>query len=239
MANKLLILVFGAVIVTSLVVGGLLGMQFAGGGGDEVPATATPAQKTAAQAATTTGSSAQSTESTTDGSTDETATSEPTATPEPTFSPESVNGSAVEQHLRVLVNEKVRNGSQPLDSEATLEEMAQFHTDNMLQQGYSSHVAGGYSTRMRYEEFDRYSHCRVPSDSNAGIRDGEELEVVGRISLDWQEDPTDQEIARQLLDDLRSEEKQMQKLGLTNAETAGVGISVSDEARVYVTVDLC
>lgn len=234
MANKLLILVLGAVVVASLVVGGLLGMQFAGDGGDD-PLTTT--QPTAA----TTAAPTDSQPSTTAGEATETATPAATTTPTPgsTFSPESVNATAVEYHLRALIDAEVREGGQPLDEETTLDEMAQFHTDNMVEQGYPAHDAGGYSTRARYEKFDRYSYCRVPSDNNAGIRDGEELEVVGRVTLNLSEDPTEREIARQVLDDWSDDETYMKRLSLQNAEDAGVGVGVSQDARVYVTVDLC
>jgi uncharacterized protein YkwD len=240
MANKVLILVLGAVVVTSLVVGGLLGMQFAGDGGDVVPEeTATPAVE--ATATTTAPPTSTPTASTPSEGSGTATTAEPTATPEPTptFSPADVNATAVEHHLRVGINEEVRAGADPLRNEATLDEMAQFHTDNMLAQGYPAHAAGGYSTKARYEKFDRYAHCRVPNDNNAGIRDGEELEVIGRISLNTSADLNETRIAERLLDDWADDETAMERLGLRNADRAGVGIAVSSDARVYATVDLC
>ena len=237
MANRLLVLVLGAVVVTSLVVGGLLGMQLAGGGGDE-PLTTTPA--TTSQPTATTVPTAMPTTSTAATETPSSGPSTATATPEQTFSPDSVNTTAVEYYLRTLVDEEVRTEGQSLGhDDEKLEEMAQFHADNMLEQGYPAHAAGGFSTRARYEKFDRYSHCRVPNDNNAGIRDGEELEVIGRVTLNLSEDPTEQEIAQQVLDDWSDDETRMERLSLVNAEDAGVGIAVSENARVYVTVDLC
>jgi len=242
MANKVLILVLGAVVVTSLVVGGLLGMQFAGDGGDVVPEeTSTPAvEATATTTALPTSTPTPSTPA--DGS--ETATTaEPTATPTPeptpTFSPSGVNTTAVERHLRIGIDEEVREGADSLRYEATLDEMAQFHTDNMVAQGYPAHAAAGYSTEARYEKFDRHAHCRVPNDNNAGIRDGEELEVIGRISLNTSGNLNETGIAERLLDEWTADETAMERLGLRNADQAGVGIAVSSDARVYATVDLC
>ena len=223
-------------MVTSLVVGGLLGMQFAGGGGDD-PLTTTPA--TAARGTPTPAATTAPTDPTSVETTTGPATPTPTPTPKQTFSPESVNATAVEYHLRALIDGEVRTNSQSLETDAVLEEMAQFHTENMVEQGYPSHVAGGYSTRGRYEKFDRYSYCRVPSDNNAGIRDGEELEVVGRVTLNLSADPTEHDIARQVLDEWSDDETAMKRLSLQNAEKAGVGVGVSKSARVYVTVDLC
>ncbi|MWG33520.1 hypothetical protein [Halomarina oriensis] len=242
MVNKVLVLVLGAVVIASLVVGGLLGMQFGGSVGETTPAvTATPAGQSAPASTTPATSAPTTTTAVTADPTTASSTPDPTATPEPTptFSASSVNTTAVEGHLRVAIDEEVRSGLGSLADEATLGKMAQSHSDAMADQGYPAHAANGLSTRARYEKFDRYNHCRVPNDDNRGIRDGEELEVITRITLETGDDPNERVIADQLLAEWTADETATEKLSLQNAKKAGVGVTVTDDGYVYATVDLC
>lgn len=242
MANRVLLVVLSAIVLTSMAVGGLIGTQF---GGDDpadgaVPVdgsasgpTATPA--TTPEPAATTPTTAQQT-----GTSEPTATPKSTRTPEP-FDPASVNATAVEAHLLSIVDEQVREpaGRTTLKREATLDEMALFHSDNMGRQGFPAHDAAGYSTVERYEEFGQYTRCRVPSDSNSGVRKGEEIELVGRLTLDESDVPTNREIADRIVTAWVGDDDEKRKLLYTNADRVGVGVNVTADARVYVTVDLC
>ncbi|MFD1512554.1 CAP domain-containing protein [Halomarina rubra] len=242
MVNKVLIVVLGAVVLASLVVGGLLGMQLAGSDGNDTLTTAPTATdaSTPTPAPNTTPTPSAATATPTPASTTtEGAASTPATTPEPKFSPSSVNTTAVELELRALVDEEVRADRGPLESESVLDEMAQFHATNMAKQGYVDHTAGGYNTKQRYEKFERYSHCRVPTNDNSGLRDGQELEVNKRVSINVSGDWTEEDIAQQVLAEWRADEDAMERLRYANAEEAGMGVAVSQDARVYVAVDLC
>jgi uncharacterized protein YkwD len=248
MANRVHVVVLAAVVLASMVVGGLLGMQFAGGGGgdDALAGTpdATPSSTTPTPAPATTAPTPTPTATATPDPVD-TTTPEPTptATPTPTFSADSINTTTLETHLRAMVNERLRENGDPLrrPTAPELDDMAQFHSENMRAQGYADHTAGGYSTSQRYrlDRFDLYDRCRVPSDTNAGIRDGEELEVIGRISVDAGGDWTEEDLADRLVSAWADDATDRERLGLVNADRAGVGVAVSESGYVYATVDLC
>jgi uncharacterized protein YkwD len=236
MVNRSLVLVFGAIVLTSVAVGGLVGMQFGGSGdgadrqGTEANATATPTPD--------------------DGSDDSTPTPDeptPTATPTPdggsdesTPAPlsESVDRSAVEAELLASINGDVRTGRDSLVREDTLDEMARFHSENMESQGYPSHDAAGYSTKARYEKFEKYSSCRIPSDGGRSVRTGEEIEVIGRLTVD-DSDVDESALADRLVEKWLDDAGATEKLRYSNAAEVGIGVVVSDRGGVYATVDLC
>ncbi|WP_254537947.1 CAP domain-containing protein [Halomarina litorea] len=237
MVNRVLLVVVSAVVFTSMAVGGFIGTQFAddasnnlGSTTNQSTLTQTP-EPTPAPTATPTPEPTPSTPTPTPEAT-------PTPTPEP-FEKSSVNEAAVEGHVLSIVNDHVRAraGREPLRRESTLDEMARFHSVNMAEQGYPSHAAAGYSTTERYKEFDRYNHCRIAG--SAGVRDGEEIELVGRLTLESGEVPSEREIADQVVAKWQGEADEKTKLLYRNADRAGIGVNVTADARVYVTIDLC
>ena len=245
MVNRVILLVLGAVVLASMAVGGLIGAQFADGDPSSASAdgepTGTPtATETPEPTATPVSTARRTPVSTQTAAPTPTSASTPTPAPTP-FDPASVNATAVEAHVLSIVNDPVRDRAarEPLVRGARLDEMAGFHSDNMVRQGYPAHDAAGYSTRERYEEFGQYTRCRVPSDGNAGVRKGEEIELVGRITLDRGTAPDERRIADRIVAEWRDDSAEKRKLLYENADRVGIGASVTGEARVYVTVDLC
>jgi hypothetical protein len=235
MGTRALLVVLGGVVLVAMAVGGLVGDQYA----EE----ASSGVGTAGNDSTPPAVGATETPDTPDGST---PTATPTATPAPNastpdpFDPASVDAAAVEAAIDSAVDAfRSGAGRGPLDREARLDAMAEFHSDNMAGQGYPAHDAAGYTTVERYEQFDRFSHCRVPSDGNSGVRTGEEIELVGRIELDTDDVPDEGEIAAAMVAEWRADGDEERKLRYRNADRAGIGVNVTEEAHVYVTLDLC
>lgn len=243
MVNKSLVLVFGAIVLTSVAVGGLVGMQFGGSGdgadrlGTEANATATPTPDDGSDdpAPTPDEPTPTATPTPDDGSDDPT----PTATPTPTPLSESVDRSAVEAELLASINGDVRTDRDSLVREDTLDEMARFHSENMESQGYPNHDAAGYSTKARYEKFEKYSSCRIPSDGGRSVRTGEEIEVIGRLTVDDDSDVDESALADRLVEKWLGDDGATEKLRYSNAAEVGIGVVVSDRGGVYATVDLC
>jgi uncharacterized protein YkwD len=132
--------------------------------------------------------------------------------------------------------------------------MARNHSEAMAEQGFITHAAGGFSTADRYEAFGLADRCRIPDNSNSGIREGRALETINKkkfgqnytfTSLDRTTDNRTVTIgnetvaARAAVDSWFATEEQRRKLLLREASVAGVGVVVTDRGGIYLTVDLC
>lgn len=177
-----------------------------------------------------------------------TATSDPTATPRPTVAPAEFDPVAIEHEVEALVNAERRDrGLEELRRFDRLVEMARFHGENMAEQQYASHAAGGYDTSDRYERYDLEDRCRIPDDSSTGIRDGEALETVAKTTAGRPYERgeetflhrTDEEVARAVVARWGEDPDEREKLLLEEATRIGVGVVVADDGGTYVTLDLC
>ncbi|PSP58222.1 hypothetical protein BRC72_06400 [Halobacteriales archaeon QH_7_66_36] len=116
--------------------------------------------------------------------------------------------------------------------------MTRFHSENTATQGYPSHAAGGYNTGDRYERFDLADRCRFPDDTGTGTRGDEAIEVYGRVTV-GSDGTTADELAATIVSEWFDDSESETILTHENAGQLGVGTVVTDEGRVYVTVDLC
>lgn len=235
--NKALVVVLGAIVLISVAVGGLVGMQVAGDGGDGSTSGAETPTPTPAATPTPT-STSTATPTPTPTPTPE-AADDPTPTPTPTPTPlsESIDAESVEAELVAGINGEVRSDRAALKRHDTLDEMARFHSDNMRDQGYPDHDAAGYSTMDRYEEYEEADRCRILSDNERSYRTGEEIEVIGRVPAD--RDTAEEEIADRLIAQWLEDSSATERLRYENADELGVGVTVDDRGYVYATVDLC
>lgn len=235
MVNKVALGILAVIVLTAMTVGGLVGLQLGGEGSLDVGGTPTP---TPTPAASETGTSATPTP---------TPTATPTPTPEP-IEPGEFNESRIETELYEGLNDERTSRNDPeLNLRADLTEMARFHSDNMAEQGFASHGAAGYTTEERYEEFD-LGDCRVPDDSNTGIRRGESLETVTKTFAgrpyetadnETRISETEREVAQRALEKWFADTDERRKLLLQEADAVGVGVTMTEEGAVYVTVNLC
>lgn len=250
MVNKVALGILAVIVLTAMTVGGLVGLQLSG---EDAPgeATPTPVSTPAPGPAGTPGPN---------GSGDGTATPTPTATP--AVSAADFDETAIEEGVRAAIN--VRREDRDMASlrgDKLVREMARNHSRAMAAEGNLTHDAGGTTTMARYEAFDLEDRCRVPDNSHTGIRDGEALETIDRKTVGgnytFQTDnrgdmnytferenrtiavENETVAARAVVDSWFASERQRQKLLLREASSAGVGVAVTEEGEIYVTVDLC
>lgn len=237
MANKFTLMAVIIIATTAMGVGAFVGSQLPDDADNVTTETPTPTPVPSP----TGGSATTATET-------GTPTVTPTATPRPTVSPESFDAATIETEVLAAVNAERRDrGLEPLSADSRLDPMARFHSDNMAGQGYVSHAAASYTTSDRYEKYDQSGRCRVPNDAKGGIVIKENLEAIdlaiaGRPYESDNEtriDRNESAVARAVVDDWFDDEDDVETLTLENADFAGVGANVSDDGRVFVTVDLC
>lgn len=231
--NKGVVVVVGVIALTGMAVGGFVALELGGTTGTPAAGTATA---TATDGTGTTGTGT-ATPTANGGGTPtgtDTATSDPTATPAT-----EINETALEAAVLEAVNDRrSERGVEQLSTLETLTAMARFHSDNMAVQGYLSHVAAGYTAADRYEKYELDDRCRIADDSNTGVREDEELEVIGRVAV-GENGTTEDALADAAVTAWFSEAEPRQRLTYQNAERVGVGVNVTDEGRAYLTVNLC
>ncbi|MEF8788818.1 MAG: CAP domain-containing protein [Haloarculaceae archaeon] len=243
MVNKVALGILAVIILTAMTVGGLVGLQLSGDSSPgEANRTATP-DPTPTSTPGTPGADAAG-----DGTGDGAPT--PTSTPTPTATPVNYDESEIEATVRAAINDRrADRGMQPLEREDLLQRMALNHSRAMSRQGYVSHAAGGLTAADRYEAFGLADRCRIPDNSDRGIRTGRGLETVDKkgfgANYTFASDNRTVRItnettaARAAVDTWFAGEEPRQTLLLEEASVAGVGAVVTDEGDVYVTVDLC
>ncbi len=227
MVNKL-VLVFVVVIgLTAMAVGAFVGMQL--GGPTAAGPTATPAGA---------GGSATPTPAASPANGTATATTTSMATTTPTARVD-IDAPAVERAVATAVNDRRNDrGIGALIVRPKITEMARFHSDNMATQGYLSHAATGYTTAARYEEYDLADRCRIADDSNTGIREDQELEVLALVTVGPNGTNATQ-LAASAVESWFAEQESRQRLTYRNADQVGIGVTVTDGGRVFITVNLC
>ncbi|WP_435197257.1 CAP domain-containing protein [Natronomonas sp. EA1] len=240
--NKAFLIIVGVIMLTAMGVGALVGLQLGDGPAVDDP-TETPVA-TDGRSSPGNGGGNGGGEATPTA----TATPTPTATATPVPPPERFDAAEIETAVREEINaQRADRGYRALASESTLNEMAAFHSDNMAAQGFVSHVADGFTTVERYQRFDVYDRCKLSDNSGTGIRDGKEIETVGKTvaGREYQENgetrinENEREVARAVVSAWFAEQSSRQKLLLQDADQAGVGATVTERGDVYVTVDLC
>jgi uncharacterized protein YkwD len=246
MVNKVALGILAVIILTAMTVGGLVGLQLSDDGS---PGEATPAPTPTPAPDSTPGTPGAN--ATANGAADGGAgTPTPTPTPTPTASPPEYDETLIEQEVRAAINvRRDDRGMGRLAADELIDRMALNHSRAMARQGYVTHDADGFTTADRYEAFGLADRCRIPDNSDRGVRSGQELETVdkkafGRNYTFATDDRTivvenETQVARATVDTWFASDDQRGKLLLEDASVAGVGVVVTPEGDVYVTVDLC
>lgn len=252
MVNKVALGILAVIVLTAMTVGGLVGLQLSGEEEpDETTPTPTPAQ-TPTPTPASDGSDGSSDGSGDGESGDATTTPTPTPTPEPTptVSTARYDSTLIEEEVRVAINERrADHDMQRLAMDEPIREMARNHSRTLSELGYVTHDAGGLTAADRYEAFDLDERCRIPDNSNSGIRTGREIETVDKKNLgesytfasDNRTVTLENEttVARAAVDTWFADEDERRKLLLEAASAVGVGVTITEDGDVYVTVDLC
>jgi uncharacterized protein YkwD len=244
MVNKVALGILAVIILTAMTVGGLVGLQLSGGDlsadGTPTPATTpTPSSPTPTPGADATGS----------GNGDDGAAT-PTSTPTRETAPVDYDTAVVEQRVRAEINtRRSDHGMRELVGGESIDAMALNHSRSMARQGYITHDAGGFTTMDRYEAFDLASRCRIPDNSNTGIREGRALELIDKkvvgANYTFASDGRtvtigdEETAARAVVDTWFADTDTRRKLTLEEAGVAGIGVVVTERGGIYVTVDLC
>ena len=250
MVNKVALGILAVIVLTAMTVGGLVGLQLSDDSGPDegtpTPApTPTPTPVSGTAGANGTGNGATGARTATPS-----PTPTPTPSPTPTVSAADYDPTRIETAVLAGINaEREERDMRPLGTDERLREMALNHSRAMAEQGFVSHAAAGLSAADRYEAFGLADRCRVPDNSNTGIREGRALETVDR--KDARQNYTfrssnrtvtltnETATARAAVDTWFATEDQRRKLLLEEASVAGIGVVTTERGAVYVTVDLC
>jgi uncharacterized protein YkwD len=241
MVNKIALSILTIIVLIALTAGGIVGLQLGGGnvldtdGSDEMtPAPATESNGGESEGVTTA---------------TPTPESESTSTPGATVTANEFNETRIELLVQQLVNDRRQSQNiQRLRSYGPLDEMAQFHSENMAAQGYVSQSADGFTTADRYERYNLSSRCRIVDDTNTGVRDGRELEVVSKVVAgqsytnntgETVVDMDERAVATTIVDRWFADEQASEKLSLQNADEVGVSAAVQPSGETWVTAALC
>lgn len=188
------------------------------------------------------------------------------STPESTIeSTPSVTEFTIESTPSVTPQEKIRNdvaslinnyrSTQGLPELSTdsylssrLTEMANVHSRRMMTKQTVLHNIQGNTTKDRYDAYELSDRCSFPSNNGYSTIDEARgsIELVSKpISPALYENKeggyngNSTKVAHKTLADWKSDNLQKKKLEFSNADQAGIGVSISEGGGVYITVALC
>lgn len=243
MVNKTAVGLLGVIIVASLGVGILIGMQLGGG---DAPVAASPS--TDGPTETQTGDQDDGMRS------DATATpTENPAEPRTTVPARQFDEGEIASHVAQFVNDERRErGRQQLsasDSTATsVAEMASDHSVAMADEGTVSHEINGVGTAGRYKNYELFERCKFKSPEGSYIQQPDEkFEMVGMTYAgthyenggEEQFNGDERSVARAIVDDWIQSSEYTERFLMKGPTRMGVGIEVTDGGKVFATVDLC
>ena len=255
MVNKAVVGVIGVILIATLGVGALVGLQ---GGGDTPAEEGTPTNNGGNGGATgnTTNGTAAPNGTMTNGST-------ATATPAPdeyetSLSRSEFTAREIEQNISRQLNEwRAAEGLDRLTTGAgstkeTLYRMAKEHSTTMAREGVVAHTIGNDSTRDRYKRHGVYTTCsfkRPGEDTIArpGAPDVQVFEWIGQHETEttFSQDEgirfheNESAVASQIVDGWRGNESLQYGLLSSNYQKTGVGVNVTRDGTVYATIHLC
>lgn len=185
-----------------------------------------------------------------------TAGSSHTPSPTPAFAEPSLDAAVNETNLsRAIVEEiNAERSSQGLDPLVTyvdpvvvLEDMAETHSERMAELGAATHAYNGTDSEDRYRNRSLFQTCVFESNGGGHVVTAElnRLELVD--SLDGSGYATGSveprrlhdRIASDLVDAWFGDRFERTTLRYENAEWIGVGVEVTPDEAVYVTVNVC
>lgn len=249
MVNKTAIAFLSVIVVASLGVGILVGMQLAGPASSPANAVQTTGETptTATPTSTSTGDDAGN-------------ESGATATPVDSESPQHTeiparqfNDEEIAAHVVEFVNEErqAQNQSAMRTGDATASKvsaMASAHSVAMADNGSAGHTVDGVSTSERYRNNDLFDRCKFKSNEGSYIsQPDEEFELVGTTYAGVVYDDDGQEqfngderaVARAIVDGWLESSEYTERLLVEEPTRMGVGIEVTSTGTVYATVDVC
>jgi hypothetical protein len=246
MVNKAAVAVLGVIVLVSMGIGILIGMQLEGPTGQAADSDTNDTGT--ASGGPTTVPTGDSTPSTGEG---------PGTLPpmeRTTMPARRFDDRKIEAEIASLVNQ--RRSERGLDTNDVtgntadaVRRMARNHSVTMADGGALSHNAGGTSSEQRYRNAGLYEACKFESDPDTYIVDAQyaRLEVIGRTyaGQSYQDDgmtaynANETEVARAIVDEWFSTPQYESRLTYENSDQFGVGVEVTRDGLVYVTGNVC
>lgn len=242
MSNKVVMGVLGVIVLVSMGVGVLIGMQL----GDEGGANPIGGAADSGSAGTPTPIPTATPGQSSDGSGQ--------STDRTTVAPRRFDDGEIRAEVGRLVNERrAEEGLDPLRTDgqtaARLERMGTAHSVAMADAGRVSHDVNGTDSEGRYRNAGLYGTCQFESAAGTYIIDasdnrletlswtvaGREYEDLGRTKFNGNETAVARDIVRKWY--RRAEFKE--RLSYENAQRLGVGIEITQDGTVYATGNLC
>lgn len=260
MVNKAALGVLGVIVIVSMGIGVLIGMQLGGdtgvgggnGTGDDsngptpVPVTtgSTPTPlPTAGPTPTPGGGPATPSAETT------IALPDRTTVPSRRF-----DEDVIARFAKQFINERrIAQGRSELEIDgqtvASIDRMAHGHSVHMADEGVLSHNIGGNSSEDRYRMAGLHSTCRFASETESYLITAESnnLEVITRTAAGraYQDDgetqfnENERQVARAIVQNWFDGMVSRPRLLYENAEHVGVGVEVTQDGTVYATANVC
>lgn len=163
-----------------------------------------------------------------------------------------------ENRIAALVKDRIndrreRAGLSPLQADGNtvdrLDAMATTHSIAMADAGKVRNFLDGNSSADRYREFGLYSSCAFSNEAETFIvdADGNQLEVIGEASAgraygtqaNPQFNENESQVADQIVREWWADRAKRDRLSWDNAERIGVGVEVTQDGSVYTTANLC
>lgn len=177
------------------------------------------------------------------------APTQPTATPSPEDDQSDsarVNRSQLVTAIETELNaDRSFNNKFSTDSTtaARLASMAQAHSQDMADQQFLSHNVGNGNSEARYKRNDLYGQCEFQKDNYIVDASNNQLEVIGRVSVDAYANggagTLEERLADALVSDWKTTPRYDERISYENADAVGVGVAVSSDGDLYATADLC
>lgn len=255
MVNKAALGVLGVIVLVSMGVGVLIGMQLGNpasadptdGNGSNGNATPLPGETTNTQ---TTFPSSPPTETNPDGGPNPTVTVDGRTT----VSYRRFDELKIARRVKERINErrKAAGLKELLTSGNTvsdLDRMARSHSIAMADAGQVRHNIDGNSSADRYRAYDLFSSCTFPNEEDTYVIDatGNRLETIGSTvagraygtASNPKFNENEDEVAEDIVSKWWDNPIEGDRLRWVNAQRVGVGVEVTQDGSVYATANLC
>lgn len=157
----------------------------------------------------------------------------------------TVDRALVERHVHEAINEeRTARGLEALAFDEDLQEIARSHSEDMAERGYFAHEDPEGNTFA--DRYDAHGYeCRADTDGSAYYTGGENIaytyvdQPVRTDSGDVVEHTTERKLADGLVEQWMNSDGHRENLLADHWTNEGIGISVTDDDRVYATQNFC
>lgn len=157
------------------------------------------------------------------------------------------NRTAVRAEFRRILNEeRLSRGLQPLSPRNELQEMGQSHAETMAEHDYLGHeTPNGTTIADRYRSRGLLPECRLPIAGSPkhyeGAENAAQTWVNKPLNVDDGPDEieTSEQLARSLFEQWMHSPEHKRVMVLASADEMGLGVKIRDEGKVYAALEFC